>query len=65
MRLVGFAATTMLAPSRAARSAMANPMPRDAPVMNNVRPLRVMMRQGWSVASSNADDFKSAPRPRR
>ena len=32
-----FAATTMLAPSAAARSAMAWPMPREAPVMNSVR----------------------------
>src|SRR5687767_4360357 len=28
----------MLAPSRAARSAMASPIPRDAPVMNSVLP---------------------------
>src|SRR5271154_2579470 len=33
-----FAAIAILAPSRAARSAMASPMPRDAPVMNNVLP---------------------------
>src|SRR6516165_1867891 len=32
------AAMAMLAPSRAARSAMASPMPRDAPVMNRVLP---------------------------
>src|SRR5215475_1198042 len=32
------AAIAMLAPSRAARSAMASPMPRDAPVMNRVLP---------------------------
>jgi len=30
------AAITMLAPSRAARSAIASPMPRDAPVMKSV-----------------------------
>lgn len=33
------AAIATLAPSRAARSAMASPMPRDAPVMNSVLPL--------------------------
>src|SRR5262245_15937446 len=33
---VVFAATTMLAPSFAARSAIARPIPRDAPVMNSV-----------------------------
>src|SRR3954471_13316075 len=31
-----FAAITTLAPSRAARTPMASPMPRDAPVMNSV-----------------------------
>src|SRR5665213_3644700 len=35
------AATTMLAPSLAARSAMARPMPRLAPVMNRVLPDRL------------------------
>src|SRR4029077_8950110 len=33
-----FAAIAILAPSRAARSAIASPMPRDPPVMNNVFP---------------------------
>src|SRR5215216_4470600 len=33
-----FAATAMLAPSRAAFSAIASPMPREAPVMNSVLP---------------------------
>src|SRR5215212_9933354 len=33
------AAMTTLAPSRAARSPMARPIPRDAPVMNSVLPL--------------------------
>src|SRR3984893_15543294 len=33
-----FAAMAILAPSRAARSAIANPMPREAPVMNRVLP---------------------------
>src|SRR3546814_15892354 len=35
-----FAAITTLAPSRAARSAIARPMPREAPVMNAVFPCR-------------------------
>src|SRR5437588_337249 len=42
------AAMAMLAPSRAARSAIASPMPRDAPVMNSVLPLSDM---GWSRSS--------------
>ena len=33
------AAMAILAPSRAARSAIERPMPREAPVMNKVRPL--------------------------
>src|SRR5580700_7507602 len=33
-----FAAMAILAPSRAARSAIASPMPREAPVMNRVLP---------------------------
>src|SRR5262249_43851232 len=37
------AAMAMLAPSRGARSAIASPMPRDAPVMNNGPPLSVMI----------------------
>src|SRR5437763_964515 len=36
------AAIAMLAPSRAARSAIASPIPRDAPVMSSVRPFRDM-----------------------
>src|SRR3954464_13739673 len=36
------AATAMFAPSRAAFSAMASPMPREAPVMNSVLPLSDM-----------------------
>src|SRR5580704_14601349 len=39
---VVFAAMAILAPSRAARSAIASPMPRDAPVMNSVFPLSDM-----------------------
>src|SRR6202035_4445895 len=38
----GFAAMAILAPSRAARSAIARPMPRDAPVMNRVFPASVI-----------------------
>src|SRR6185436_2394256 len=38
------ATTAMFAPSRAARRAMANPMPRLAPVMNKVFPLRVTVK---------------------
>src|SRR5579862_7710535 len=37
-----FAAMAMLAPSRAARSAIASPMPREAPVMNRVFPASVI-----------------------
>src|SRR6202008_1572808 len=37
-----FAAIATLAPSRAARSAIASPMPREAPVMNNVLPSSVL-----------------------
>src|ERR1700674_1581573 len=40
---VVFAAMTTLAPSAAARRAMALPMPRLAPVMNRVLPLRSAM----------------------
>ena len=39
-----FAAMTMLAPSAAARLAIARPMPRDAPVMKRVLPFRSFMR---------------------
>jgi hypothetical protein len=38
-----FAAMATLAPSRAARSAIASPMPRLAPEMNSVLPLRDYM----------------------
>src|SRR5690554_4177096 len=37
------AAITILAPSRAARSAIARPMPRDPPVMKTVLPFRVVI----------------------
>src|SRR4051812_22446112 len=39
------AAMAILAPSRAARSAMASPMPRLAPEMNSVLPFSVVMMQ--------------------
>src|SRR6478672_4164906 len=38
-----FAAITTFAPSRAARRAIARPMPREAPVMNRVLPRRSAM----------------------
>ena len=38
------AATAMLAPSRAARSAIASPMPREAPDMKRVLPAKFVMR---------------------
>ena len=50
-----FAATTICAPSRAARSAIARPMPRDAPVMNKVLPRR-------SIASPLSAPCGSFPR---
>jgi hypothetical protein len=42
MRLGGFAAIAMLAPSRAARNAIARPMPRLPPVMNKALFARLM-----------------------
>ena len=42
MRRVGLGGDVILAPSRAARSAISSPMPREAPVMSNVLPLSVM-----------------------
>src|SRR3990170_3400725 len=39
---VVLAATATLAPSRAARSAIARPMPREAPLMKRVLPFRLM-----------------------
>src|SRR5271165_1052614 len=44
-----FAAMTTLAPSRAALSPMARPMPRDAPVMNRVLPERVSATAGLPI----------------
>lgn len=41
---VVFAAITIFAPSCAALSAIAFPIPREAPVMNNVLPLRDILR---------------------
>ncbi len=43
---VVLAATITLAPSRAARSAIARPMPRDAPVTNSVLPASVRIASG-------------------
>ena len=46
-----FAAITTLAPSLAARRAIASPMPRDAPVMNKVRPHKERCgRAGWGAS---------------
>src|SRR5581483_5818970 len=45
------AAMATLAPSRAARSAMARPMPRLAPVTKRVLPARLMARLPYSCAS--------------
>ena len=49
------AAIAIFAPSRAARSAMASPMPREAPVMNNVLPLSDMRPSFPSRRSSALD----------
>src|ERR1700730_10441892 len=43
----------MLAPSRAARNAMASPIPREAPVMNSVLPLSDMARPFRSSIGSD------------
>src|SRR3546814_2094425 len=45
------AAIATLAPSRAARSAIARPMPREAPVMKRVWPLRVGMEREWGMGN--------------
>lgn len=48
------AATTTLAPSRATLRAIALPMPRDAPVMKNVRPASFLKgRQGYNCDKDN------------
>src|SRR5919197_5878172 len=47
---VVFAATITLAPSRAARRAIARPIPRLAPVMNSVLPFRSAMASPSRVA---------------
>src|SRR6184192_3115199 len=49
---VVLAAMAMLAPSRAARLAMARPMPRLAPLMKSVFPLSVDMRGAPSTNST-------------
>src|SRR5262245_18838823 len=46
------ATIAMLAPSRAARSAIALPMPRLAPVMKRVLPRRLMVRQSSAAAAA-------------
>src|SRR6266436_7980595 len=55
------AAITTLAPSRAARNAIARPMPRDAPVMNRVRLLSVMIPQSFR-SGSGKDAFSGERR---
>src|SRR3546814_18452804 len=45
------AAIATVAPSRAARSAIARPMPREAPVMKRVWPLRVGMERAWGMGN--------------
>jgi hypothetical protein len=59
------AAMAMLAPSRAAASAIASPMPRDAPVMNNVRPLSIMRHPLVRSRLLAGMNFTPAPRRRR
>src|SRR5262249_52614824 len=51
---VVLAAIAMLAPSRAARSAMASPMPRLAPEMNSVLPLRDVISEPPGVGTLRA-----------
>src|SRR3982074_2267001 len=53
-----FAAIATLAPSRAARSAIASPMPRLPPEMNSVLPLSVVMAQNSVLIS--AFEFQKA-----
>src|ERR1700687_1539104 len=58
-----FAAMTTLAPSAAARRAMALPMPRLAPVMNRVLPLRSAMVLDASIRICRAARVSSAGFP--
>src|SRR5688572_22577644 len=58
------AAIAMLAPSRAARVPIARPMPRDAPVMNRVLPLRDMAAPRGVTRGQNAT-LAANRRPRR
>ena len=51
---VVLAAIATLAPSRAARSPMASPMPRDAPVMNRVLPLSDMLASQFLVYANGS-----------
>src|SRR5579863_10175393 len=52
---VVFPVTTIWAPSRAARSAMASPIPRLQPVMNNVFPASVDMGALYRAGSPAAE----------
>src|SRR4051812_24130549 len=56
------AAMATFAPSSAARSAIARPMPRDAPVMNNVLPARCFMATRTSYLLASATPSRSARR---
>ena len=49
-----FAAIATFAPSRAARSAIARPMPREPPVMNRVLPASMSRRDAWLLAAERA-----------
>src|SRR6478672_6816461 len=54
-----FAAIATLAPSRAARSAIARPMPRLAPEMNSVLPLRDVMGLAPGFSSALATIYRA------
>src|SRR3972149_1345874 len=58
--LSGLAAATMVAPSRAARRAIASPMPREAPVMN-----RVLPRSDIALPLAREEGLEGRPRLRR
>src|SRR5258708_4107680 len=55
---VVLAAITTLAPSRAARSAIARPMPREPPVMKSVLPLRSAIAVSSPGAAEEASGFR-------
>src|SRR3954471_19482987 len=50
------AISATLAPSRAARTAIASPMPREAPEMNRVWPARVRDTDGILIAGHRSDE---------